>query len=116
MREAPLAASDRRFGRKSLPPKIVTQVVSDFVKALAIDLLPDDATIANEFLRALQLQTPKADAIVNVTQPVSRNPLLDSLAIVGSGIIAHGFRIGENLRQGVGVFGDEFAQQQSWGF
>src|ERR1700691_2733530 len=115
MCEGPLAASERRFCRKSLSPEGAAQVVSDFVKVLAIDLLPDDATIADEFRYALQLQSPKADAVLNVTLPVSRNPLLDSGAIVRSGIIAHGFRIGQNLSQSVGVFGDKFAQQQPWG-
>lgn len=39
---------------------------------------------------------PEADAVVLVALAVAFNPLFDTGAIVGCGVIAHGLRIGED--------------------
>jgi len=124
VRECPVAAGDGGFGRETLSPEVAAQVVSDFVEALPFDFLQDDAAIADDFLdlvlnvgilRLLQLHCPEADAIVLVALAVAFNPLLDTGAIVWCGVIAHGFAIGEDQGESVGVLRSEFAQQEAGG-
>ena len=121
MRERPVAAGDGRFGGETLAPEVAAQVVSDFVEALAFDLLHDDAAIADRFmnlaiLRSFQLHGPEADAVLLVALAIAFNPLLDAGAIVGRGVIAHGFGIGENQGKSIGVLRGELAQQEAGGF
>ena len=99
-------------------------MVSDFIELLAFDFLQDDAAIADDFLdvvlglgisRRCQLHCPEADAIVLVALAVAFNPLLDTGAIVRHGVIAHGFGIGEDQGESVGVLRDKLAQPESGG-
>ena len=110
MRECPLAAGDGGFGRETLAPEVAAQVVSDFVEALAFDLLQDDAAVADNLLglvlnlgilslrlvRLRQFHGPEADAVVLIASEVAFNPLLNTGAIVGRGVKTHGLRIGED--------------------
>jgi len=113
VREGPVAASDGGFGREPLTPEVAAEVVSDFVELLAFDLLQDDSAVADDFLSLSQLHGPEADAVILVALAVAFNPLLDTGAIVGCGVIAHGFGIGEDLGESVGVLGSELAQEKT---
>jgi len=125
VRECPVPAGDGGFGRETLSPEVAAQMVSDFVEVLAFDFLQDDAAVADDFLdvvlglgisRRCQLHCPEADAIVPVALAVAFDPLLDTGAIVRCGVIAHGFGIGENQGECVGILLDELAQLKSGGF
>jgi len=99
-------------------------MVSDFVEALAFDFLQDDAAIADDFLDVVlglgilprsELHCPEADAVAAVAYAVAFDPLLDTGAIVRYGVIAHGFGIGEDQSESVGILLDELAQLKSGG-
>ncbi len=90
-------------------------MVSDFVQALAFDFLQDDAAITDDLLRLLQLHCPEAYAIVLVALAVAFNPLLDTGAIVGRWVVAHGLRIGKDQGKSVSVLRGELAQQEAGG-
>ena len=99
-------------------------MVSDFVEALAFDFLQDDAAIADDFLDVVpglgilprsELHCPEADAVAAVASAVAFDPLLDAGAIVRYGVIAHGFGIGEDQSESVGILLDELAQLKSGG-
>ena len=87
MCECPVAAGNGGFARETLPPEVAAQVVSDFVEALAFDLLQDDAAVADNLLGLVlnlgilslrQLHSPEADAVVLVALAVAFDPLLDA--------------------------------------
>jgi len=99
-------------------------MVSDFVEVLAFDFLQDYAAIADDFpdvvpglgiLPCSELHCPEADAVAPVASAVSFDPLLDTGAIVRCGVIAHGFGIGEDRGESVGILRDELAQLKPGG-
>lgn len=90
-------------------------MVSNFVEALALDFLQDDAAVTDYLLRLLQLHCPEADAVVLVALAVAFDPLFDAGAIVRYGVIAHGFGIGKDQGESVSVLWDELAQQEPGG-
>src|SRR5208282_3868637 len=63
-------------------------------------------------LHLFQLHGPEADAVVAVALAVALNPVLDTGAVVGCGVVAHGFRIGDDQGQSLGVLRGELAQQE----
>src|SRR5260370_2042705 len=72
------------------PQKSRRRLVSDFVEALAFDLLQDDAAVADDFrnlgIRSFrQLHGPEADAVALVASTVEAEPLVDSGACGGGG-------------------------------
>ena len=93
-------------------------------RRVAFDFLPDDAAIADDFLDVVlglgilprsELHCPEADAVAPVASAVAFDPLLDTGAIVRYGVIAHGFGIGEDQGESVGILLDELAQPESGG-
>lgn len=116
MRESPFAAGDGGFGCQTLSPKIAAQVIADFVEPFPFYLLTNDPAVSDHFSGRFQSHGPEAYAVVDIAAAVALDPLRHAGAIKGRGIVAHGLRVGENLGQRFGIFGDEFAQDQAGGF
>lgn len=111
--ECPVAASNSRFRGQPLVPLVAAQVVTDFVKPLALEFLTSDSTIADQLAGHFQKHGPEADAIILVALAIARDPLFDSGAIVWRTIVAHSFRVREYARKVGGILGKEFAQGQA---
>jgi hypothetical protein len=111
--ECPVAASNRRFRGQALMPMVAAQVVTDFVKPLALEFLTSDSAIADQFAGDFQKHGPEADPIILVALAIARDPLFDSGAIVGRRIVTHGLGIGEDVRKVRGIFWAQFAQAQA---
>jgi hypothetical protein len=95
---------------------IATQVVADFVQVLSLDLLPDDAAVADQLPGCLEHHGPQSDAVFGVAADVALDPLFHSGAVHRRGIVAHGLGIGNHESQGVRIFVRKFAEHESLGF
>jgi hypothetical protein len=116
MSESEVAAGAGGFRREALIPMIAADVVADLDFVRVVDLLYNEAAVADQFLSCLQDHRPEAVAFVDVTATVPRYPLFDCRVIERRGIEAHGFRIGEDAGEGVDIVGDEFAEDEALGF
>jgi hypothetical protein len=64
------------------------------------------------FSRIFQLHRPESNPVILIALLVACNPLLDTRALIGSGIIAHGFGIAQDPGQIMSIVGSEFAEDK----
>src|SRR5450432_4029560 len=97
MGKGPVAAGAGCFGGVAVSPLVMTEMASDLIEFVAVDLLEDDAAVANEFVGCDQLHGPESYAVVAIPLEIAGDPLLDSGAIERSGIEEHGFGVAQDL-------------------
>src|SRR5215469_1571428 len=114
--ESIVATGARRLRRQALSPDIPAHVVTDFQQDFAFYFLLRQPAIADQFPALLQDHSPQPVSVVRVAQAVARDPLLDPRAIVGRGIVAHGFAIGEHTGKGIDIFWNEFTKHEARSF
>ena len=92
-----------------MTPSIPPQMVSNFEFLHGIHQLHCYATVSQELSGRFQLDRPQPMAILRIAAAVTSDPFLDALAIHRRWIVAHSLGVGDYEREGVGIFGDEFA-------
>jgi hypothetical protein len=118
--ESPVAAGNSGLRSETLSPKVAAQVVPDFIKPLAFDLLHDNAAVTNSLVkfgpsRLFQFHRPESNPVILIALSVACNPLLDSGAIIASGVLAHGFGIAQDPGHIMSIVGSEFAEEKPRG-
>src|SRR6516162_6085728 len=86
-------ARPRRFGRITAPPLVAAKVIPHLHRRLALDILLDDAAVANDLFAVLQHYRKKAIAILAVAPLITCDPLLRILAAKRFGIELHRYPI-----------------------
>lgn len=91
-------------------------VIADFRKTFAVDILDRQAAVADEFAGLLQDHSPQAEAVFPVVLEIPLDPVSGALFVKGLGVVLHGFRVGQDLMQGVEILPFVFPQCQACGF
>ena len=106
----------RGFRGIAVSPVVAAQVVAAFEFFDPIDGLYRYAAISDQLARLFQEHGPEAMAIRGIAAAVAGDPFFHAGVVEEGWVIAHGFGVGEDSREGVGVFREEFAEHEARGF